>query len=178
MRSNKFNEIILDSNEIFEGLYSGQITSFDQINTDNVELINIINNHIDTNADSIKQFIEYIEPTCNIEEFDKKNQSQWFIPEEYKNLDIVNWLFDQCKTTNEVSRVTDELELYVQYEMIDILICLKYLVDFMRTHNIVWGIGRGSSVSSYCLYLIGIHKINSLKYSLDIREFLKGEENG
>ena len=58
--------------------------------------------------------------------------------------------------------------------MPDILLCyLKYLVDTMREHNIVWGVGRGSSVASYCLYLLGVHKINSIKFELDIKEFLK-----
>jgi DNA polymerase III alpha subunit len=50
---------------------------------------------------------------------------------------------------------------------------LKYLVDTMRKHNIVWGVGRGSSVASYVLYLIGVHKINSMYYDLDIEEFLR-----
>jgi DNA polymerase III alpha subunit len=43
----------------------------------------------------------------------------------------------------------------------------------MRKHNIVWGVGRGSSVASYVLYLIGVHKINSMYYDLDIEEFLR-----
>lgn len=178
MKTNKFGEIILNSNDIFDGLYSGQISSFDCIKTEDVNLINTVNTHIDSNADDIKKFLYYIEPNLEIQEFDKINQAQWFIPEDYKDFDIVTWLFKQCKTNEEITRVTEELELYVQYEMIDILICLKYLVDFMRENKIVWGIGRGSSVSSYCLYLIGVHKINSLKYSLDIKEFLKGENNG
>jgi len=48
-----------------------------------------------------------------------------------------------------------------------------YIVDMMRKNNLVWGVGRGSSVASYVLYLIGIHKIDSLKYNLNIEEFLK-----
>jgi DNA polymerase III alpha subunit len=43
----------------------------------------------------------------------------------------------------------------------------------MRSNNIVWGVGRGSSVASYVLYLLGVHKVDSIKYGLDIREFLK-----
>ena len=66
-----------------------------------------------------------------------------------------------------------ELELFFQHGMVEVLIYLKYLVDTMRSNNIVWGVGRGSSVASYCLYLLGIHKVNSLKYNLDIHEFLK-----
>jgi len=50
---------------------------------------------------------------------------------------------------------------------------MKYLVDLMRENNIVWGVGRGSSVSSFVLFLIGIHRINSIYYDLDVEEFLK-----
>jgi DNA polymerase III alpha subunit len=55
----------------------------------------------------------------------------------------------------------------------DLLKYLKYLVDTMRENKIVWGVGRGSSVASYALYLIGVHKVDSIKYQLDINEFLK-----
>jgi len=48
-----------------------------------------------------------------------------------------------------------------------------YLVDFMRENEIVWGVGRGSSVASYVLYLIGVHRIDSIKFGLDWREFLR-----
>ena len=37
---------------------------------------------------------------------------------------------------------------------------MKYLVDTMRNNNIVWGVGRGSSVGSFVLYKIGINRIN------------------
>jgi DNA polymerase III alpha subunit len=43
----------------------------------------------------------------------------------------------------------------------------------MRDNNIVWGVGRGSSVASYVLYLLGIHKIDSIKYNLSPDEFFK-----
>jgi DNA polymerase III alpha subunit len=74
---------------------------------------------------------------------------------------------------HEVARVTAELKLFKNRGMYPVLRLLIYLVDFMRAHNVVWGVGRGSSVASFCLYLIGIHRINSLKYDLDINEFLK-----
>ncbi len=57
--------------------------------------------------------------------------------------------------------------------MTKVLNLLLYLVDHFRTNKIVWGVGRGSSVASYILYLIGIHKVDSIKYDLDIGEFLK-----
>jgi DNA polymerase III alpha subunit len=57
--------------------------------------------------------------------------------------------------------------------MFDLLRFLVYIVDVMREQDIVWGVGRGSSVASYVLYLIGVHKIDSLYYDLDIAEFLR-----
>ena len=113
----------------------------------------------------------------DIKTFDETHQKEWLIPKEYQNFDIASWLLNQCKTPEQINRVVEELELFVQYNMIDVLICVQYLVDFMRANNIVWGLGRGSSVASYCLYLIGIHKIDSLKFSLDIKEFLKGDKD-
>ena len=65
--------------------------------------------------------------------------------------------------------------MFKERDMVDVLIFLKYLVDTMRENNIIWGVGRGSSVASFCLYLIGVHKVNPLKFNLDIKEFLKDE---
>jgi DNA polymerase III alpha subunit len=82
-------------------------------------------------------------------------------------------LYDLCATDEQKDRVNEELELFIQHGMLDLLFYLKYLVDTMRSNNIVWGVGRGSSVASYVLYLLGVHKVDSIKYGLDIREFLK-----
>ena len=65
------------------------------------------------------------------------------------------------------------MESVLDRDMTDLLRYMVYLVDFMRENNIVWGVGRGSSVASYVLYLIGVHKINSIRYNLDWREFLR-----
>ena len=43
----------------------------------------------------------------------------------------------------------------------------------MRDNGVIWGVGRGSSVASYVLYLIGIHKVDSMYYDLPINEFLR-----
>lgn len=175
MRINQFGDALLNETDIVRGLYSGKITASSLINVDDPTLLNQFNSSIDKNADSIKHLNFYQEPNCSVEENDKKNQASWLIPKEYKELDIAGWLLDQCQTEEQSLRVIEELELYVQHNMIDVLLCIKYLVDYMREHTIVWGVGRGSSVASYCLYLIGIHKVDSIKYQLDIKEFLKEE---
>lgn len=108
-----------------------------------------------------------------LELFDSVQQDKWTMPDEYRQLDIARWLLDQCKTQQELQRVGEELLLYQERNLFDLLLQLKYTVDSWRSNNIVWGVGRGSSVASYVLYLIGVHRIDSMYYDLDIREFLR-----
>lgn len=109
----------------------------------------------------------------DIEKFDAENQSKWHMSEQYQKMDIAQWVLDQCKTPDELQRVGQELLLYQERDLFPLLKQLKYIVDTWRENNIVWGVGRGSSVASYVLYLIGVHRINSLYYDLDIHEFLR-----
>jgi DNA polymerase III alpha subunit len=113
-----------------------------------------------------EEFLHYPIPKIEIDTND------WFIPEEYKNIDIEKFLVDQCPTEN-YHRLIEELQLYKNRNMIPVLQQMKYIVDTLRLHGVVWGVGRGSSVASYVLYLIGVHKIDSVKYNLPIEEFFK-----
>lgn len=119
------------------------------------------------------ELIKYSPLDISVEEFDNINQSNWLMPEKYKTLDIAKFVLDQCKNEEELQRAGTELLLFQQREMFMLLRYLKYLVDTMRENNIVWGVGRGSSVASFVLFLIGVHKINSLYYDLSITEFIK-----
>jgi DNA polymerase III alpha subunit len=100
-------------------------------------------------------------------------QKNWRMPVEYKDMDIAEYVLSLCKAEHELQRVGQELLLYQERDLFDLLRYLKYLVDTLRKNNVVWGVGRGSSVASYVLFLIGVHKIDSLYYNLDIEEFLK-----
>lgn len=104
--------------------------------------------------------------------FHENNQSSWMIDEYYLNMDIEQYLLDMCDTTCEQERVANELVLFNQKGLYPILKLMVFLTDIKKKNDIVWGVGRGSSVASYCLYLIGVHKVNSLQFNLDIKEFL------
>lgn len=110
---------------------------------------------------------------ADLEKYDAVNQSFWNMPEEYSNMDIAQWILDQCQTNEELQRVGQELLLFQERNLFPLLKQLKYVVDTWRSNNVVWGVGRGSSVASYVLYLIGVHRINSMYYDLDIEEFLR-----
>jgi DNA polymerase III alpha subunit len=172
MRTDKYGQIILDREEIFTGLYSGKLRNLDEFFTDDVDLVQQLTQSLKANYDQVPSVTQYVESNESIEIFDKTNQSDWYMPEQYKTMDIEQFLVDKCPEQN-YERVIEELELFRQHNMGDLLKYLKYLVDTMREQDIVWGVGRGSSVASYCLYLIGVHKIDSIKYNLDIREFLR-----
>jgi DNA polymerase III alpha subunit len=122
---------------------------------------------------TLLNFIPYTPLDIRVSKFDKLSQSNWFIPESYKNFDIAKYVLGLCQTDEELQRVADELLKFQERDMFPLLTYCKYLVDTMREKGVVWGVGRGSSVSSYVLYLIGIHKINSIHYDLSIDEFLK-----
>lgn len=119
------------------------------------------------------QLIEYTDPKISIEDFDNNNQSKWHLPNEYLNMDIAKYVLDKCTNEAELQRAGDELIKFQERDMFILLKYLKYLVDTMRANNIVWGVGRGSSVASFVLFLLEIHRINSLYYDLSIDEFLK-----
>jgi DNA polymerase III alpha subunit len=116
---------------------------------------------------------KYAEDTLNVEEWDHRNQSEWFMPEEYKQLDIAKLVLDLCKTDAELQRVGHELLLYQERNLFNLLRYLKYLVDVMNKNQLIWGVGRGSSVASYILYLLGVHRVNSIFYELEPEEFLR-----
>jgi DNA polymerase III alpha subunit len=109
----------------------------------------------------------------DLENYDAVNQSLWNMPEEYSTMNIAQWILNQCQTHEELQRVGQELLLFQERNLFSLLKQLKYIVDTWRANNIVWGVGRGSSVASYVLFLIGVHKINSMYYDLDIAEFLR-----
>lgn len=99
--------------------------------------------------------------------------TQWNIPQEIAELDLDVYFAEKVSTVEEAVRVADELALYRERNMEPMLRFMIHLVNVMTEHKIVWGVGRGSSVSSFLLYLAGLHSINSVKYNLDIKEFIR-----
>ena len=109
----------------------------------------------------------------SLQEFDRINIGNWHMPKKYCEINVLQWLLDKCQNDEEKMRVQTEYDLFEKKNFVKVLQFLIYFVDTLRANNIVWGVGRGSSVASFCLFLIGVHKINPLLYNLDIKEFLR-----
>lgn len=168
MIKDKLGQIVLEEDDLIDILMTDPERQIKHALVKDVDL-----SQVKELIDNIHKFVEYKPIDVDTTTFDSVMQSQWLMPDEYQNLDIAQWILDQCKEDFELQRVGKELLLYQERELFDLLRYLKYLVDTMRNNNVIWGVGRGSSVASYVLYLIGVHKINSLYYNLDIEEFLR-----
>jgi len=164
-----YSRQIINEDQAVEMLYANPQLDISNICLQDVTKFNDACNKLHYN-NMLKQLGEL---DIDVEEFHKQNQADWNMPDKYKNLDIAKYLLDLCKTDVELQRVGKELLLYQERGMFKLLCFLVYLVDTMRDNNVVWGVGRGSSVASYVLYLIGVHKIDSIYYDLDVDEFLR-----
>lgn len=168
----KFNRYKTTEDTGIELLYrSKDLCNYEFVETDDIKLYNQQCEMLDIMGVSV------------LLETDIDRPSIFNIPQHYRELDVeqyVKHLVLQQPAAeihglpvNPAARVEEELALYKARNLYPVLQLMIYIVDTMRKNNLVWGVGRGSSVSSYVLFLIGIHKINSIKYNLDIKEFLK-----
>lgn len=169
MNIDKYGQIVLTENDLVE-LY---LTNPHYENKREILVTSSIDFDDSLLLDNVPKTKRYQELNISVEEFDKQAANNWKFPDDYKNFDIAKFVLDQCQDEAELQRAGQELLLFQERDMFVLLRYLKYLVDTMRKNNIVWGVGRGSSVSSFVLFLIGVHKINPLYYDLDINEFLK-----
>tara|TARA_B100002019_G_scaffold293429_1_gene320957 strand:+ start:7705 stop:8226 length:522 start_codon:yes stop_codon:yes gene_type:complete len=158
--------------DLIDMIYSGNVEKCHVVLCDPSDDVDKFNEAMQ--AQGMSPLQKYIPLDVDQKTFDSVCQSEWFMPDEYKELDVVAHLYSLCDGDDErFHRVNEELSAFQSREMFNLLRYMIYLVDFMRKNNIVWGVGRGSSVASYVLYLIGVHRIDSIKYNLDWREFLR-----
>jgi DNA polymerase III alpha subunit len=169
MIRDRFGQIKIDEWELAKQLYERDIDLTKAALTDPDDF----NAAVRATGMPYPHIIAYSEPDCAIDEWHKRNQSNWHYPKEYENFDIEGYLRLQCKNAVELERVTVELELFRAHNLENMLKYMIYLVHVMQANDIVWGVGRGSSVASFVLFLIGVHKVDSLRFSLDIKEFFK-----
>jgi DNA polymerase III alpha subunit len=72
-----------------------------------------------------------------------------------------------------IERLSQEICLFKELELENVLKTLIYVIDVMKDKNIVWGVGRGSSCSSYLLFILGLHEVDPVKYDIEITDFIR-----
>lgn len=169
-RKNDWGDCVYDEQSIIEHLYQNPTADITQFYIEDTQQYLTALTELGIDLPMIKGEPQHDETP---EEFDSRSQSQWHMPANYSELDVLKYLLDRCQTDQERERVKTEYELFQKKNFTKVLQFLIYFVDTLRANNVVWGVGRGSSVASFCLFLIGVHKINPLLYNLDHREFLR-----
>jgi DNA polymerase III alpha subunit len=170
MIQNKFGEMIFNESDVCDLIMQGRdLEELEGMIVDSTVDLARMPGILDPAPNLLQQRFH----NCSVPEFHQQQQANWLMPEEYKKLDIAEHILSLCQTEAELQRCGEELLLYQERGLFDLLRYLKYLVDTMTQHDIIWGVGRGSSVASYALYKLGIHRIDSLYYKLNIQEFLR-----
>lgn len=172
MIRNQFDEIVFDQSDLIDLVMQGRdivdmpkVTVADDVPLETLKLIVGATDAIDTWKPANHDGTDI--------EFHKHNQSCWHMPQEYRQLDIAKHVLSLCTNDAQLQRAAQELMLFQDRDLFDLLRYLKYLVDVMTANNVIWGVGRGSSVASYVLFLLGVHRIDSMYYDLDPQEFLR-----
>ena len=172
MKTDKFGQMVFSEQDVIHLYLQGH-------NIDTLQHL-LVDNTIDLETaasilDNVPAFIRYDElaQSQSVEQFDHRCQTNWYMPDEYKSMDIAALVLGLCKTDAELQRCGEELLLFQERNLFDLLRYLKYLVDVMTENQLIWGVGRGSSVASYVLYKLGVHRIDSMYYELDPTEFLR-----
>lgn len=173
MKQNNFGELVFSENDVCDLLMQGHnVDSLKHVVVDQTVNLKELAMHIER-PDSLLTWTFPYDRGTSVSEFHSAQQMNWHMPEEYKQLDIAAYILSLCATEAELQRCGEELILYQERDLFNLLKYLKYLVDVMTKNKIIWGVGRGSSVASYVLYKLRIHRIDSMFYNLDVREFLR-----
>lgn len=169
--ADEYGRVVVDTEALIEALYEGY--SAQELNVEPSPALDAYNAFCERFNKPEHRIVGVEVLGHSPEEEHAKRSKAWNIPEEYLLLDLEEYLFQKCNTVEEIERVQYELELFRKRDFEIVLRLMIYLVAVWRKHDIVWGVGRGSSVCSFVLYLIGINRINPLTYNLDIKEFLR-----
>jgi hypothetical protein len=173
MIQNKFSELVFSENDICDLLMQGHnVSSLKHVIVDETVNLEDLVMQVERPESLLTWSFPYNQDT-SVPEFHLTQQMSWHMPDEYKQLDVAAHVLGLCASEAELQRCGQELLLYQERDLFPLLQYLKYLVDVMANNRIIWGVGRGSSVASYVLYKLKVHRIDSLYYNLDVGEFLR-----
>jgi hypothetical protein len=172
MKQNTKGEMIFDEQDLCDLVMQGRDITQMKLTVDPTVNIEDVARILE-DPDSLITWTFPYNSDISVPNWDSLQQRRWHMPDHYRDIDIAEHVLNLCSTDAELQRVGHELMMYQERNLFDLLKYLHYLVDIMKQNNVIWGVGRGSSVSSYVLYLLGVHRINSMFYDLDPSEFLR-----
>lgn len=176
---NEYGQVDFETNEIINKLYTQEwqtVTGF----------VNSIDEMAKWNEHCTQFDLEPVEtinkPDQDPSEYHQQLSYQWKMPVEYLNFDPIKFFSTELErrslnTQEYVDYLVGEIKAWenVMSAQSSVLLWkfLNYLITICKEKDIVTGVGRGSSVSSLTLYLLGVHCVDPVKYKLNYEEFLR-----
>ncbi len=167
----------------FDGASTVSTSILAKMILEGIDTSNIFPEEIDSD---IKKFNKY----STDRKFELKDNigglnTDYIIPQQYLDINLEVYFyslleqhisthdFTELQVEERITRVKTELSLFKQYNIENLIRTAIYIVDVFEEHSVVWGTGRGSSCACYCLYLLGLHEVDSVKYNLELDEFFR-----
>jgi DNA polymerase III alpha subunit len=103
--------------------------------------------------------------------------SEWNIPAQYKNIDLKEYiltkLIDRFPNADDryVRRLEEELHEISNRDVEDLFRTLIFVTETLLKSDTVLGVGRGSSCASLFLFVLGLHKVDPIRYNIPASEF-------
>ena len=173
MNVNEYGQVTFSTDEVLEGLYSqNQLSDYIEDQDE------ILKHNAYADQFEVAKLVKQETIKQPVIEYHNKMSDHWHLPPQWAQIDVEKYCLSKLQThglmqENYIETLNNELTEYGQRNMMTLLKFLIYLIDTCNTNNIVSGVGRGSSVSSLVLYLIGVHYIDPVKYNLNYKEFLR-----
>lgn len=127
-------------------------------------------------SDLVTKFNRYSHYKINTNNstFDPK----WITPEPYCSLDLTDKCIEQLHLLNLWNepyqvRVSEELAFIEEHKLENFIRAVFWICTIMDQHNLIRGVGRGSSCASLVLYLLDIHCVDPVKYDIPYTEFFR-----
>lgn len=179
MNVNEYGQVQYNTQEVIEKIYSQEWQTV-------LGFIDGVNEIAAWNENCTQFDLQPIQ-MLNKPEQDPKSYHQqrsliWKMPLEYTKFDPIQFFSTELErlslnTQEYIDYLCGELEAWnnVMSHESAILLWkfLNYLMTTCKENDIITGVGRGSSVSSLILYLLGVHAVDPVKYKLNYEEFLR-----
>lgn len=103
---------------------------------------------------------------------------EWNTPPPFSDIDVATYVIDRLVELGlDIEEYAVRLEAEIteceERNMMPVMRHVIFMVDDFKRRNVVWGVGRGSSCASLMMFLIGLNKVDPVKYDIPMSEFFK-----
>ena len=129
----------------------------------------------------IKKSIDISNQVISFDILDLTYKTPVFINNKYSTEDYIRKLcLEKIENIKEklqapfkyINRLEYELNILSKNKYLDFILIIKDIIDFAVANDIIIGPGRGSCCGSLVLYLLGVTKIDPIKYDLMFERFV------